>query len=64
MYGSVKPTEISKLINDENNIDIKPSMIQPVKDIKSIGKFKVKVFLHSEVEALVFVDVQSAETIQ
>ena len=39
-------------------------MIQPLEDIKSIGKFKVKIFLHSEVEALVFVDVQSAETIQ
>ena len=64
LYGSVKPTEISKLINDENNIDIKPSMIQPTEDIKSIGKFKVKIFLHSEVEALIFVNVQSAETIQ
>ena len=29
LYGSVKPTEISKLIQEENKIDIKPSMIQP-----------------------------------
>ena len=64
LYGSVKPTEISKLINEIDNIEIKPSMIQPLEEIKSIGKFKVKVFLHSEVEALVFIDVQSAETIQ
>ena len=42
LYGSVKPTEISKLIKDENKIDIKPSMIQPVEEIKSLGKFKVK----------------------
>ena len=34
LYGSVKPTEISKLIQNENNIDIKPSMIQPVEEIK------------------------------
>jgi len=64
LYGSVKPTEISKLIFDNEKIDIKPSMIQPVKDIKSIGKFKVKISLHSEVDAEITVDVDSAETIQ
>ena len=40
LYGSVKPTEISKLIQEENKIDIKPSMIQPVEEIKTLGKFK------------------------
>ena len=30
LYGSVKPTEIAKLIQETNKIDIKPSMIQPV----------------------------------
>ena len=64
LYGSVKPTEISKLIQDIEKVEIKPSMIQPVKDIKTIGKFKVKISLHSEVDAEIFVDVQSAETIQ
>ena len=64
LYGSVKPTEISKLIQNENKIEIKPSMIQPVKEIKALGKYKVKIFLHSEVDAEIFVDVSSAETIQ
>ncbi len=64
LYGSVKPTEISKLIQDENKIDIKPSMIQPVEEIKSLGKFKVKISLHSEVDAEISIDVSSAETIQ
>ena len=64
LYGSVKPTEISKLIKDELKIDIKPSSIQPIKEIKSIGKFKVKVFLHSDVDAEIIVVVVSAETIQ
>ena len=45
LYGSVKPTEISKLIYDSEKIDIKPSMIQPVNDIKSIGKFCTTVTL-------------------
>jgi len=64
LYGSVKPTEISKLIHDFEKIDIKPSMIQPINDIKSIGKFKVKISLHSEVDAEITIDVTSAETIQ
>ena len=64
LYGSVKPTEISKLIKDENKIDVKPSMIQPNSEIKSLGKFKVKITLHSQVEAEITVNVQSADTIQ
>ena len=64
LYGSVKPTEISKLIHDTNNLDIKPSMIQPLKEIKSLGKFKVKISLHSEVDAEITIDVKSTEIIQ
>ena len=64
LYGSVKPTEISKIIYKSSNVEIKPSMIQPVKEIKSIGKFKVKISLHSEVEAEIIIIVNSAETIQ
>ena len=64
LYGSVKPTEIAKLILNENKIDIKPSMIQPVEEIKSLGKFKVKIFLHSEVDAEIVINVTSSDTIQ
>ena len=64
LYGSVKPTEIAKLIQETNKIDIKPSMIQPVQEIKSLGKHKVKISLHSSVDAEITIDVQSAETIQ
>jgi large subunit ribosomal protein L9 len=39
-------------------------MIQPIKEIKSLGKFKVKISLHSEVDAEVNILVESAETIQ
>ena len=64
LYGSVKPTEIAKFIKDTDNEDIKPSMIQPINEIKSLGKFKVKISLHSEVDVVITINVISAETIQ
>ena len=64
LYGSVKPTEISKLIKEENKIDIRPSMIQPAEEIKALGKFKAKISLHSEVDAEITINVSSADTIQ
>ena len=64
LYGSVKPTEIAKLIQEINKIDIKPSMIQPVQEIKALGKFKVKIFLHSAVDAEITINVKSADSIQ
>jgi len=64
LYGSVKPTEIAKLIKEENKIEIKPSMIQPVEEIKALGKFKVKISLHSEVDVEISINVSSADTIQ
>ena len=64
LYGSVKPTEISKIIFGIEKLDIKPSMIQLTKEIKSLGTFKVKIILHSEIEAEVNIKVVVAETIQ
>jgi len=64
LYGSVKPTEIAKLIQDNDKLDIKPSMIQPINEIKSIGKFKVKIILHSEIDSEITINVVTADTIQ
>ena len=60
LYGSVKPTEISKMIFEKDKVDIKPSMIQPMNEIKSLGKFKVKIYLHSEVDAEILINVESS----
>jgi len=46
LYGSVKPTEIAKILKDLEKIEINPSLIQPVNEIKSIGSFKVVLNLH------------------
>ena len=64
LYGSVKPTEISKIILESTKLDIKPSMIQLTKEIKVLGVFKIKINLHSEVQADVSIEVVEAETVQ
>ena len=64
LYGSVKPTEISKLLLESDKLDIKPSMIQPTTEIKSIGKFKVKIILHSEIDSEITINVITSENIQ
>ena len=61
LYGSIKPTEISKLIYDTENLEIKPSLIQPLKEIKTIGTFKVKIDLHSEVQAEIKIKVDTLD---
>ena len=64
LYGSVKPTEISKLILKIEKLDIKPLMIQPINEIKALGTYKVKINLHPEIQAEISIMVDAAETIQ
>ena len=64
LYGSVKPTEISKIILEKTKLEIKPSLIQPTNEIKALGVFKVKINLHSEIQAEISIKVVAAETIQ
>ena len=61
LYGSVKPTEISKILSEKENLEINPSMIQPVKEIKSLGVFKVNLNLHSEIQSEITIKVISQE---
>ena len=64
LYGSIKPTEISKIINQFEKIDVKPSLIQPLNEIKSLGIFKVRINLHSEVQAEIKIKVISEDNIK
>ena len=64
LYGSVKPTEISKIILEKDKIDIKPSMIQLMNDIKSLGEFNILINLHSEVQVKIKIKVIAADTVQ
>ena len=63
LYGSVKPTEISKIILENIKIDINPSLIQLVNEIKALGTFKIKINLHSEIQAEISIKVLAAESV-
>ena len=59
LYGSVKPTEISKILHENEKIDINPSLIQPIKEIKTLGTFKVLLNLHPEIQSEISINVIS-----
>jgi|TARA_B100000929_G_C15442985_1_gene398616 large subunit ribosomal protein L9 len=61
LYGSVKPTEIAKILNIIEKIEINPSLIQPVTEIKSLGTFKIILNLHPEVQSEISIKVISEE---
>ena len=61
LYGSVKPTEISKILKETDNVEINPSMIQPDKEIKSLGTFEVTLNLHSDIQTQIKITVLNQE---
>ena len=61
LYGSVKPTEISKLLQEKESIDVNPSLIQPAKEIKSLGSYNVILNLHSEIQTEIKIKVIAQE---
>ena len=61
LYGSVKPTEISKVIEEIDQVKINPSLIQPSQEIKSIGKYSVLINLHPEVQTEIVIKTVAQE---
>ncbi len=64
LYGSVKPTEISKVLEENEQVKINPSLIQPSKEIKSIGNFEVLINLHSEVQTQIVIKTIAQEELK
>ena len=61
LYGSVKPTEISKIIFEKENIKIKPSQMDLESGIKTVGMFKVNINLHAEIQVNILIQVEKLE---
>ena len=64
LYGSVKPTEISKILEEQVKVEINPSLIQPAKEIKSLGNFNVLINLHTEVQTEIVIKVLPQEELK
>jgi len=61
LYGSIKPMQISKAIENLHKIEIKPSQIDLGKEIKKIGFYEAKIDLHAEVQAKIHIEVVKEE---
>ena len=61
LYGSIKPLEISKAIANTHNMEVKPSQIDLVKEIKKIGSYEAKINLHAEIQAKILIAVVKEE---
>ena len=57
LYGSIKPKELSKNIEEVDKIQIKPSEIDLSKEINKIGSYSAKINLHAEIQASVHIEV-------
>ena len=61
LSGSVKPTEISKVLQEVEKTEINPSMIQPAKEIKSLGLYDVILNLHTDIQTKIKIKVIAKE---
>ena len=61
LYGTIKPKELSKTIEDTDNIIIKPSQIDLGSEINKIGSYEAKINLHAEIQAKIHIEVVKQE---
>ena len=61
LYGSIKPKEISKAIENISKIEIKPSQIDLGKEINKIGLYEAKINLHAEIQVKIHIEVVKEE---
>ena len=61
LYGSVKPTEISKVLSEIEKVEINPALIQPTKEIRYLGSFEVILNLHTDIQTKIKINVLAKE---
>ena len=62
MYGSIKPKEITNLINEKYKTIVKPSQIILKSELNKIGSYKIDILLHSEVSATLSVKIDKIKS--
>ena len=61
LYGSIRPKEISKTIEETDKIQIKPSQIDLDREINKVGTYDAKINLHAEIVAIIHIEVVKQE---
>ena len=61
LFGSIKPMEISKAIENAHKIKIKPSQVDLGKKIEKVGSYEAKINLHAEIQARILIAVVKEE---
>ena len=61
LYGSIKPKEISRNIEEIDKIQIKPSQIDLNSEITKTGTYDAKINLHAEIIATIHIEVVKEE---
>jgi len=62
LYGSIKPKEITNLINEKVNTEISPSQIIIKDELNKIGEFKADINFHSEVKANIVIKIDKIQS--
>ena len=61
LYGSIKPKELSKFIEEKDGVNVKPSQIDLSKEINKIGSYEASINLHAEVQTKIHIKVVKQE---
>jgi len=62
LYGSIKPKEISAIIYDKMNVEVKPSQIVLKDDLNKIGTYEININFHSEVSTKISIKIDKIQT--
>ena len=63
LYGSIKPKEVTSAFKTTLKVEINPSQIDLRQEITQIGKYKIRINLHSEVTISVNLHVDKIDSI-
>ena len=61
LFGSIKPRELSKTIENLDKVEIKPSQFDLGKVINKIGSYEAIINLHADVQAKIHIEVVKQE---
>ena len=62
LYGSIKPKDITNLINEKLKAEVNPSQILLKNELNKIGVFKVEINFHVDVKASVSIKIDKIQS--